>query len=108
MAREVLRIRRKQPDEAALVGLLAPLTHVPLAQNKLAEAEPLLLAGYKGMKQREAKIPAVGKPNLKETLRRLVQLYDATGCPDRAAEWKQKLAEFEKTETEKLPGEPPR
>ena len=52
------------------------------------------------MKQREAKIPANGKLRLKETLQRLVQLYDATDRPDQAAAWKQKLPEFEKAETE--------
>ncbi len=34
-------------------------------------------------------------------LRRLVQLYEATDCPAHAAEWKQKLAAFEKAATEK-------
>lgn len=56
------------------------------------------------MKPREARIPAVGKPRLKETLQRLVQLYEATGRPDQAAEWKQKLAEFEKPASAKPPG----
>jgi hypothetical protein len=37
-----------------------------------------------------------------------VQLYDATGRPDQAAEWKQKLAEFDKAETEQKPAAPPR
>ena len=30
-----------------------------------------------------------------------MQLYDTTNRPDQAAEWKQKLAEFEKAEAEK-------
>ena len=54
-------------------------------------AEPLLLAGYEGMKAREAKIPAQGKPRLTEALERLVQLYDAWGKPSHAAEWREKL-----------------
>ena len=37
-----------------------------LGQKKYAEAEPLLLAGYEGMKQREAKIPAAGKIRLRD------------------------------------------
>lgn len=53
------------------------------------------------MKRREDKIPAVNKPRLKESLQRLVQLYEATGRPDQAAEWKKKLAEFDKVGTEK-------
>jgi len=59
------------------------------------------------MKQREDKIPAIGQPHLKEALQRLVQLCDATARPEKAAEWKQKLAEFEKAETEQKPAAPP-
>ena len=60
------------------------------------------------MKKREQKIPAIGKPRLNETLQRLVQLYEATGRSDQAAAWKQKLAEFDKAETEQKPAAPPR
>ena len=74
-----------------------------LGQKKFAEAEPLLLSGYEGMKQREARIPSAGKIRFQETFQRLVQLYEATGRPDQAAEWKQKLAEFERAETKKPP-----
>lgn len=73
-----------------------------------AEAEPLLLSGYEGMKQRKDQIPVVGRPRLKEALQRLVQLYGATNRPDQAAEWKKKLAEFAKAETGKKPAEPPK
>jgi hypothetical protein len=45
------------------------------------------------MKQREAKIPAMGKVRLTEALERLVQLYDATGQKDKADEWRKKLEE---------------
>ena len=72
-----------------------------LGQKKYTEAEPLLVSGYEGMKQRQDKIPANGRVRLKEALQRLVQLYEETGRPDQAAEWKQKLAEFDRAETEK-------
>ncbi len=55
------------------------------------------------MKRREGQIPAGGRPRLKEAFQRLVQLYQATGRPDRADHWKHKLAEFEKVETGKEP-----
>ena len=47
------------------------------------------------MKQRQDKIPADGRVRLKEALQRLVRLYEATVRPDQAAEWQQKLAEFD-------------
>jgi lipopolysaccharide biosynthesis regulator YciM len=53
------------------------------------------------MKQRQDKIPAASKPRVKETLQRLVQLYEATGQAEKAAEWNRKLAEFDKAEAEK-------
>jgi hypothetical protein len=59
-----------------------------LGQERYAEAEPLLLAGYEGMKQWEARIPASGKKYLTEALNRLVQLYNAWGKPDQAARWR--------------------
>ena len=62
-----------------------------LGQKKYAEAEPLLIAGYEGMKQREATIPPQGKDRLTEALERLVQLYEATDKPDEAAEWRKEL-----------------
>ncbi len=66
-----------------------------LGQKKYTEAEPLLLAGYKGMKQRVDKIPPAGKPRLEETLERLVQLYAETDRPQQAAEWKKKRSEVD-------------
>ena len=63
-----------------------------LGQKNYSDAEPLLLAGYEGMKEREAKIPPQGKIRLTEALERLVQLYDAWGKTDEAAEWRKKLA----------------
>jgi hypothetical protein len=65
-----------------------------LGQQKYAHAEPLLSAGYKGMKQCEAKIPPQFKSvRLGEALERLVQLYEATGQKDKADEWRKKLEE---------------
>ena len=62
-----------------------------LGQKKYAEAEPLILAGYEGMKGREAKIPAHGKLRLTEAAERVVRLYEAWGKPEKAAAWKAKL-----------------
>ena len=59
-----------------------------LGEKKYAEAEPLLLAGYEGLKEREAKIPAVRRHCLIEATERLVQLYEVTGKKDKAAETK--------------------
>ena len=62
-----------------------------LGQKKHADAEPLLLAGYEGMKQREKTIPEQGKVRIPEAIERLVQLYEATGKKDDAAKWRKEL-----------------
>jgi tetratricopeptide (TPR) repeat protein len=56
-----------------------------LGEKKYVEAEPLLLSGYEGLKQREATMPAQNRPRLKESLDLLVQLFNETGRPDQAA-----------------------
>ena len=53
------------------------------------------------MKQRQDKISASEKHLLKESLQRVVQLYEATGDADQTAGWKLKLAEFDKAEAGK-------
>ncbi|MSU58720.1 MAG: tetratricopeptide repeat protein [Pedosphaera sp.] len=96
LARECLSIREKRlPDDWVTFNARSVVGDSLLGQKKFAEAEPLLLSGYEGMKQREDKIPAIGKPRVKETLQRLVQLYEATGQSEKAAAWRKKLAEFE-------------
>ena len=62
-------------------------------QQKHADAEPLLVKGFKGLKKHEAQIPMKPKARLIEALERLVKLYEAWGKPEQAAEWRQRLAE---------------
>ena len=90
--RECLKIRElKEADVWTTFNTKSMLGGSLLGQKKYAEAEPLLLAGYEGMKDREAKIPAQGKVRLAEALEGLVQLYDATQQKDKAAPWRKKL-----------------
>jgi hypothetical protein len=43
------------------------------------------------MKQRETLVPAAYRSNLEQVGQRLLQLYQAWGKPQQAAEWKQQL-----------------
>ena len=92
---------KKLPDNWQAFNARSVLGGSLLGQTKYTEAEPLLLSGYKGMKQHDDKIPAIGKPRVKETLQRLVQLCEATGQSEKAAEWKMKLQEFDQAEAVK-------
>jgi len=89
-------VERESPDDWETFNARSLMGGCLLGQRKYAEAEPLLLSGYEAMKAREDKMPEVGKPRIKEALTRLVQLYEAWGKPDKAAEWKQRLAGSEK------------
>jgi serine/threonine protein kinase/Tfp pilus assembly protein PilF len=90
-ARECLAVREKRlPEGWEMFDARSLLGATLLRQKKYAEAEPLLLSGYSGMKDREERIPADEKRRLKEALQRLVELYEATGKPEEAAKWRQK------------------
>jgi eukaryotic-like serine/threonine-protein kinase len=95
-ARECLAIREREvPDTWLTFNTRSVLGGSLLGQKNYRDAEPLLLSGYEGLKQREDKIPAAARPRLVEAVQRLVQLYEAKGQSDKAAEWKQKQGMFD-------------
>ena len=90
--RELLTIRQKnQPDDWSTFDARSMLGEALAAQKKFAEAEPLLVEGFEGMKKRQATIPAAEKDHLKRGLERLVSLYEAGGKADEAKRWKAEL-----------------
>ena len=104
LLRDCLAIREKaQPDEWTTFNTKSMLGGALLCQDKYAEAEPLLLAGYEGMKQRETNIPLEGKIRLTEALERLTRLYEALEKKDKASKWRKELqARKEMPERRKL------
>lgn len=87
--RACLRIRDKlAPDAWPTFHAKSLLGEVLLAQEKYADAELLLRAGYEGLKKREALIPAGERARVTaEAVQRLVEFYTAWGKPDEAARW---------------------
>ncbi len=61
-----------------------------MGKRNYAEAEPLLISGYEGMRQRESGIRDRYKV-LEESIQTLVQLFEATSRFESAAEWRTKL-----------------
>ncbi len=98
MLRESLAIREnKEPDAWTTFNTKWGLGAALAAQKRYADGEPLLLAGYMGMKQREAKMPPKeAAQRLREAVEKLVQLYDDWGRPEKAAEWRKKLTDQQK------------
>ena len=77
--------RFRFPAESALGACL-------LGQKKYAEAEPVLVSGYNGLRKHEDKSRASGgRSDLTEALERLVQLYEAWDRPKEAARWRKEL-----------------
>jgi hypothetical protein len=62
-----------------------------LGQGRYAEAEPLVVPGYEGMKAREARIYVPEKFRLREAAERVIRLYEDLGKPEQATAWKAKL-----------------
>jgi hypothetical protein len=110
--RECLAIReKKQPESWSTFNAKCLLGGALLGQARSAskagdaetlaraagwyrEAEPLLLAGYEGMKAREKTIPPQGRIRLTEALDRLIQLYAATNKRDELKKWQTERAKY--------------
>ncbi len=96
--RECLTMRQKiQPDDWTTFDTMSILGETLMDQKKYADAEPLLLSGYEGMKPREKAIPSQDKPHLTKALERLVTLYEAWGKVDKAMKWRKELEAMEFT-----------
>jgi hypothetical protein len=92
LLRECLAVREKaQPAAWTTFNTRSQLGGALLGQGRYAEAEPLVVSGYEGMKARAATIPPVARPRLTEAALRLVRLYEAWGKPEQAAAWKARL-----------------
>jgi eukaryotic-like serine/threonine-protein kinase len=88
--RKALAIREKaEPEAWGTFNAQSMLGGALLGQKKHADAEPLLLKGYEGMKQREEKIPPQGKFRLVEAVDRLIELYTAVEKPDEVKKWQE-------------------
>ena len=79
------------PDEWARYDAMSLRGGSLLIEGRYAEAEPLVVGGYEGMKAREARIDVPERFRLREAAERVVHLYEAWNQPDRAAAWKAKL-----------------
>jgi tetratricopeptide (TPR) repeat protein len=91
--RKCLAIRRKtQPGDWKTFLAQSFLGATLLGQQAYAEAEPLLVAGYEGLKAREMEIPRFfAQYRLPEAGGRVVRLYEAWGRPEEAVAWRSKL-----------------
>jgi tetratricopeptide (TPR) repeat protein len=61
------------------------------AQHRYSDAEPLVIAGYEGLRQRQQTIPASYQSVLQKSADAVLRLYEAWGKSDKTLEWREKL-----------------
>jgi hypothetical protein len=87
--REGLALREKLEPEAWHTFNARSLLGAALAgQKKYADARPLLVQGFEGLKARTAQIPERYRVRLHEAADRLVRLCEAQGTNEEAAQWR--------------------
>src|SRR5262249_4288805 len=81
---------KREPDAGTTYYAQSLLGAALLGQRKYAEAEPLLVKGYEGLKAHGKSIPRTGggERRILEALDRLIELGAATNRPDEAAKWR--------------------
>ncbi len=85
-------LQKKQPESWKTFRAQSLLGVALMGAEKYAEAEPLLVQGYEGLKAREAQITRpLARHRVTEAGERIVRLYEAWGQAEEAARWRAKL-----------------
>jgi tetratricopeptide (TPR) repeat protein len=92
--RECVAIKEKgQSDDWSTAQARSLLGEALAGLGEYAEAEPLLLSAQKDLNERREKIRPLDRPaTLRDSVDRLVRIYQAWGKPAEAEEWKKTLA----------------
>jgi serine/threonine protein kinase/Flp pilus assembly protein TadD len=90
----LLQRTKKEPNSFRLASTQSMLGRVQAQEKKFAEAESLLLAGHKGLKDNDSTTPIWGKYYLPDTELWLAELYEAWGKPDEAKKWRGERAKY--------------
>jgi tetratricopeptide (TPR) repeat protein len=91
LALEQARVARERfpADSLELAAAVQAPGEALMQVQAFTDAEPLLLMGFKGLRQAQAADPDRVDPPLQDAITRLVRLYEAWGKPDAAAKWRQ-------------------
>jgi hypothetical protein len=81
-------------DDWRVFSLKSALGRALFGQEKLTDAHPLLVAGYEGMKEREAAIPQHLKICLPETLDWLIELCTAADKAGERSKWEEERKQY--------------
>jgi eukaryotic-like serine/threonine-protein kinase len=102
---KLLEKKRAAPWQVANVKSM--LGEALLAQKKVAEAEPLLVTGYEGLKQDENAIPEKNRNEyMEESVQRLIDFATAAAKPNDVKKWQAELATNAAQKPVKTPDKP--
>lgn len=102
-AREWLLLReQKSGDHWQTFAMKSVLGGCLVGQGKLTDAEPLLVAGYEGLKQRKERIPENAGPWILQSLHRLLNLYEILNRPEKASHYQAEINQARRAEVEQL------
>jgi hypothetical protein len=65
-----------------------------LCKKEFARAEPLLMAGYNGLKSKMSHMPAYEQMQVKRAAERIAQLHSAWNKPEQEAKWRATVAQL--------------
>jgi hypothetical protein len=92
VAREALAIMDVElPDDWSRFHTMSLVGGALLGQQRYTEAEPFLVQGYQGMKQRETMINAAFKHWLTKAGDRLARFYEVTNQPEQARSLREEM-----------------
>lgn len=92
LLREALALNRADDPQCwRTFDTMSRLGEAIMGLKQYAAAGPLLLEGYEGLKQQESIIPALFISRLIDAGERVARFYEATGAPERARAWREKL-----------------
>ena len=94
LARRNVGIRKIiSTNDGELFRAQTMLGHALCGEDKFSEAEPLLLAGYEGLKQRTDAVHFAEEKQKRDALESLAKICDATNRREQADRWRMELAD---------------
>ncbi len=109
MIRRCLAIREKlRPDDWSTHHARHMLGAALAGQNRFAEAETLLVSGYRGMKARDATMPEFHRSRVGEAVYRVIHFYQRLDKPAEARKWWEEFDRLEPDQKKVLVSPPPR
>jgi tetratricopeptide (TPR) repeat protein/tRNA A-37 threonylcarbamoyl transferase component Bud32 len=83
--------QERTPDDWRRYDAMSLLGGVLLGECQYIDAEPLIVAGYEGMKARAGRMTVPEQIRLREAAERVIRLFEASGRLARAVAWKVRL-----------------